>query len=186
MKIITNQPVKFEADPLAASNEYWLMIDGKNDIQVRHFQAWANKEHGTGLKVNGRWNKGTRTEYAKLGSEWEKVFKTAFPDYVSTSPSGESRSGQLWDSAKGVWVTARETGLLQQGLDALGINFDTNSIQPPQPAPIGPVPEAPPAPAPKPKKISILSFVIPIAVILGGYFIYTKVTGTKSTPAKKK
>jgi hypothetical protein len=180
MKIITNKPVQFEADPLAASNEYWLMIDGKNDIQVRHFQAWANKEKGTGLKVNGRWNKGTRTEYAKYGSEWEKVFSSAFPDYVTTAPDGTRKQGQLWDKAKGVWVGARDSGLLQQGLDALGIKFDTGAIPPPAlPDQYAPAPEDPPEdPAPK-KKTSVMSFIIPMALILGGYFIYTKVKGSK-------
>jgi len=181
MKIITSNPVMYEADPLATQNEYWLMIDGQNDIQVRHFQAWANKNHGTGLKINGKWNKATRTEYAKFGAGWEKVFTEQFPDYVATSPTGEKRAGKLWDKATNAWVGARDSGLLQQGLEALGINIDTGTPPPTYVAnPVPPAPEQPGSPAPKKNK-GIGTVLIAFVVIVAGYFVYSTITKKGNT-----
>ena len=143
MKVYTRNPVIFEADPLAPQNEYWIMIDGSNDNQVRHFQTFAN-DLGTTLKVNGKWNKDTKNAYAKHGSTWEKEYKKLFPDYTTTSPSGEKQAGKVWDHATNAWVAARDSGLLQKGLDALGINWNTQQAQPPLVTnPTAPSPEAP-------------------------------------------
>ena len=123
MRIITNHPVYTEAQPLSSANEYWNMIDGSNDLQVRHFQVWANAKKQSDLKVNGRLNTKTKNAYAAFGPEWDKVYKNAYPNLSTTNPQGQKEKGKLWDSTKNAWVMARDSGLLQKGLDALGIDF---------------------------------------------------------------
>jgi hypothetical protein len=123
MKIITTHPVYTEASPLAPQNEYWDNIDGSNDLQVRHFQHWSNAKKSAGLKVNGKLNNKSKNAYAAYGSEWEKDYKKAYPNLSTTNPSGVKQDGKLWDSVKNQFVNARDSGLLQQGLDALGLKY---------------------------------------------------------------
>ena len=174
MKICTRNPVIFEADPLAPKNEYWNMIDGSNDNQVRHFQTFAN-DQGASLKINGKWNKDTKNAYAKHGSAWEKAYSKLFPDYTTTSPSGEKQAGKVWDHATNAWVAARDSGLLQKGLDALGLNWNTQQAPPPLvTSPTAPTPEIPDTPGPVAK-------FWPTALIVAGssvavFLIYKKLT----------
>ena len=122
MKIITNHPVITEANPFSPENDYWS-IDGSNDLQVRHFQVWANTKKSAGLRLNGRLDRKTKNAYAAFGTEWDKEYKKAYPNLSTTNPQGLKKEGKLWDSTKNVWITARDSGLLQQGLDALGLNY---------------------------------------------------------------
>ena len=123
MNIITNHPVYTEANPLSPENEYWDNIDGSNDLQVRHFQHWSNAKKSAGLKVNGKLNNKSKNAYAAYGTEWEKDYKKAYPNLSTTNPSGVKQDGKLWDSVKNQFVNARDSGLLQQGLDALGLKY---------------------------------------------------------------
>jgi hypothetical protein len=130
MRVITNHPVITEENPFSPENEYWNQIDGTNDLQVRHFQVWANSKKQSDLKINGRLDKKTKNAYAAFGPEWEKVYKQAYPNLSTTNPQGQKVKGKLWDSTKKAWVTARDTGLLQKGLDALGIDYTLPTAPP--------------------------------------------------------
>lgn len=123
MRVITTSPVRKQFDPSPTNDEYWIMIDGTNDLQVRHFQVWANNKKNAGLKVNGRMTTKTKNAYAAFGTEWLQDYKKAYPNLSTTNPQGQKVKGKLWDKTKNAWVVARDSGLLQQGLDALGINY---------------------------------------------------------------
>lgn len=121
MRVITTHPIVHYStqNELDMIMEQFASIDGQNEVQVKHFQIYANKK-GAGLKVNGKWDNKTRTAYARYGAEWERVFAAAYPNYQISSPSGQTRAGAFWDKVKNAWVTAKEMGLVDQGLAALG------------------------------------------------------------------
>jgi len=120
MRVITTHPIinYSSQDELNSLMEEFSSIDGKNEVQVKHFQIYANKK-GAKLKVNGKWDKNTRTAYARFGSEWEKVFAAAYPNYTIQSPDGKKRAGAFWDKVKNAWVAAKDAGLVDQGLAAI-------------------------------------------------------------------
>ena len=121
MKVLTTHPIIHYStqNDLDMIMEQFASIDGKNEVQVKHFQIYANKK-GAKLKVNGKWDNKTRTAYARFGAEWERVFAAAYPNYTIASPDGKTRAGAFWDKVKNAWVTAKEMGLVDQGLAALG------------------------------------------------------------------
>lgn len=189
MRVITNRHIDYVAgaDNLNAEMERYASIDGKNDVQVKHFQLWANKSKGAKLKVDGKFRKDDRTAYARYGSEWEKVFKKQYPSYKVSAPDGTRKAGALWNSIKNVWVSAKESGLVDQGLDMLaqrGVNVprvDPN-------APTIPVdPKAPTIPVDtsfppeeekdkeKDKHNGWITGLIVVGVIVGAYVIIKKI-----------
>lgn len=179
MRVITTHPIKEVNSRAALGNEleWYSSIDGKNEVQVKHFQIYANKK-GAGLKVNGRFDRKTRTAYARLGSEWERAFKAAYPNYQITSPTGKRRSGAFWDTLRNVWVAAVDSGIVDQGIQAIA---DSTGARPPMPAPVStPTPDVTPEVLDETTKDTTkgskgwLWALGIVAVSIGGYVAYKK------------
>lgn len=178
MRIITTHPITTYTTPaeLQAEMEEFANIDGNNEVQVKHFQIYANKK-GAKLRVNGKWTSKTRTAYARFGSQWEKVFKQAYPNYQVTSPTGKRRSGAFWDTLKNVWVTAVDTGLLDQGLAAVS----NQGIDVPPVQDLPPVDDTPPITFDDSVNDEVkkhkwwLTLIVITGVAVGGYVVYKKI-----------
>jgi hypothetical protein len=51
----------------------------------------------------------------------------------ATNPEGEKRKGQFWDKAKGAWVKAKDSGLVDKGVGLFGKLFGNKDTASPEP-----------------------------------------------------
>lgn len=181
MNVLTTREIKvMNPEELRWEMDQYASIDGRNSVQVAHFQKWANEKKGTKLRVNGKWTRDTRIAYSKFGRTWEGLWKSMYPNYSITSPSGKTRAGYFWDSVKRTWVSAKDSGVLA----SIGETARQFGIPVPQAMPTTPTTELPnvgeaPMDYSEPeKKGGLLKYALIFAVIgIGGYVVLKKIRG---------
>lgn len=173
VQVVRPENMKFEMDQYAS-------IDGRNSIQVAHFQQWANKNKKEKLRPNGNWNKATRLAYSKYGRQWESVWKSMYPNYEITNPEGKTRAGYFWDSVKQTWVGARDSGMLSNVANVAsqyGINIPKGAVDQMQPGSVDMAMPPVEEPTSEPEKGGMLKWALIItAVAVVGYVVVKKMS----------
>ena len=206
MKVITGNPVIIDNNRVS-SKDMWCSLDGKSSTtEVRAFQDWMDAKHpnwvnGSNLNKGsgyGTFGPSTSKAWASYGTEYSSNLTTAVGSALASAGSnlstsnpktGETKKGMFWDKAKGVWVKAQQSGLLNQlgGLlgGLLGKNGATGSAgqtwtgETPAPAPSSTTPEQP-GKQPMSMTTKVLIGVGVVAVL--GVIIY--VATKKNSPSK--
>lgn len=137
MRVITNNPIQYSS-ACGCSSSFEGSFDSSNSSHVKEFQNYANSK-GAKLVVDGKWGALTQAEWSKYGKEFRKANKPA--SSATTTPVSEptpaqvekqAKKGLAWDKVKKGWVSAKDSGVLQKGLDVVGSLFgnkdsETNS-----------------------------------------------------------
>lgn len=131
MKVITGNPVIIDKTRVS-SKDMWCSLDGSSSkTEIKAFQDWMDAKHPNwvnGKNLNkgsgyGTFGPSTSKAWGSFGSEYSASLTTAVGSALASAGSnlsttnpktGETKKGMFWDKAKGVWVKAQESGLLNQ------------------------------------------------------------------------
>jgi hypothetical protein len=129
----------YDADGGTVTYSYVGANSAKDDVKA--FQTYANKR-GASLVVDGIWGAKTGAAYGKYGADFENSVSTSPNVATVTSgvpnvPAGsmptpsqladQKAKGVFWDKAKGVWIKAKDSGLLEKGFGFLAGLFGTTA-----------------------------------------------------------
>lgn len=181
MKVTTINPVYINKVEVGPKSRF-LSFDGSSSSDVKAFQSWYNtKGYSPKLVVDGKFGPMSKAAYSTYGSDYEKSFSPIAP--ASNNPSssnnslsttdnkGNKKDGQLFDKAKGIWVKAKDSGLVDSAKNWLNqkLGGDSSSTAPTTVDPT--LPTTPDAPKKGMSKALKITLIVGGAA-LGLYILY--------------